>query len=80
MKEFDYADKIKDTCPLAFGRQGILHLFMFLDAMMFIQKMIAMGRVVCFCEIRRMEYCATVDASASAGFEHVQSMKEFDIC
>ena len=25
-----------------------------------------------------MENCATVDASASAGFEQLQSMKEFD--
>ena len=34
-------------------RHGLLHLFMFLDAMMFIKKLIAMGRVVCSCEVRR---------------------------
>ena len=32
-----------------------------------------------FANYAEMENCPTVDASASAGFEHLQSMKEFDI-
>ena len=51
---------------------------MFLDAMMFIKKLIAMERVVCFCEVRRNGNLATAVASASAGFEQLQLTKEFD--
>ena len=49
MKELDYVEK-KEKLPIGpcCDRQGLLHLFMFLDAMMFIKKLIAMGRVVCF--------------------------------
>ena len=79
MKELDYVKKNLEKLPMGPlpWPTGPPAPVMFLDAMILIMKLIAMERVVCFCEVRRNENLATVVASASAGFEHLQSIKEF---